>query len=234
MLMSSWMLFSKQEGEITLENELDASNFLYNDSIYSSEFRDILEKITLCYYLLRKDKIVVPLNDENGIRDILVNKYLNNSKIKRIIKLEYFILPEVPETTSLGRTDIRVFSPNTFYNQNEYYLIECKRLGRKAQRGSSGLNYKYIANGIQRFTSGFYSSFYKVNGMIGFIVESIDITKNVGNINYLLENNFGSIKTVSFLTQEHFIQNFEFHFSSVHKTEDGFPLRLYHLMFNFI
>jgi hypothetical protein len=56
-----------------LENELDASNFLYNSVVYTKEFEGILSKITTCYLQLRKDNIEVPLNDENGIRDILVN-----------------------------------------------------------------------------------------------------------------------------------------------------------------
>ena len=127
-----------------LENELDASNFLYNSVVYTKEFEGILSKITTCYLQLRKDNIEVPLNDENGIRDILLNDYINNPVLKKAIALNYFVLPEVPESKSTGRTDIRIFSPNTFLNQNAYYILECKRLDKKARRGTSGLNYKYI------------------------------------------------------------------------------------------
>ena len=98
-----------------LENELDASNFLYNGEVYDKEFELILSKITSCYFMLKKDEKEVPLNNENGIRDILVNNYINNPEIKKSLNLNYFVRPEVPESNSAGRTDIRIFSPNTFY-----------------------------------------------------------------------------------------------------------------------
>jgi hypothetical protein len=217
-----------------LENELDASNFLYNGEVYTKEFEGILSKITTCYLQLRKDNIEVPLNDENGIRDILVNNYINNPEIKKSIELNYFVLPEVPESNSTGRTDIRIFSPNTFYNQDEYYIIECKRIDHKACRGKSGLNYEYINNGINRFITGKYSSHYKTNAMLGFIIDSLDIHNNIEDINYLLKNNFSQFATTCFLQRENFIENFEFHYSSTHLTNDKQDLKLYHLMFSFV
>jgi hypothetical protein len=201
--------------------------------VYTKEFEGILSKITTCYLQLRKDNIEVPLNDENGIRDILVNNYINNPEIKKSIELDYFVLPEVPESNSTGRTDIRIFSPNTIYNQNEYYIIECKRIDNKACRGTSGLNYQYIDNGINRFISGKYSSHYKTNAMLGFVIDSLDIHNNIENINYLLRNIFTQITTTSFLQKENFIDNFEFHYSSIHLTNDKQALKLYHLMFIF-
>jgi len=216
-----------------LVNELDASNFLYNGAVYTKEFESILSRITTCYLQLRKDNIEVPLNDENGIRDILVNNYINNPEIKKSIGLDYFVLPEVPESNSTGRTDIRIFSPNTVYNQAEYYIIECKRIDHKACRGISGLNYQYIENGINRFISGKYSSHYKTNAMLGFVIDSLDIHNNIENINYLLKSNFKQIVTTSFLQKENFIDNFEFHYSSIHLSNDNQKLKLYHLMFNF-
>lgn len=214
------------------ENNLNASNFLFSDFVYTNEFEDILSKITTCFKLLKKDETAVPLNDENGIRNILVNKYINNSEIKRALKFEYFVLPEVNEVQTTGRTDIRIFSPNTFYNQEEYFVVECKRLDSKACRGSSGLNYKYIDNGIRRFTQGAYSSFYKTNAMIGLIVEAVDIDENIDNLNYLLMNCFTNISTSSQIKKENFIPDFEYHYSSEHITDEGVSLKLYHLMFD--
>jgi hypothetical protein len=202
--------------------------------VYTKEFEGILSKITTCYLQLRKDNIEVPLNDENGIRDILVNNYINNPEIKKSIELNYFVLPEVPESNSTGRTDIRIFSPNTFYNQDEYYIIECKRIDHKACRGKSGLNYEYINNGINRFITGKYSSHYKTNAMLGFIIDSLDIHNNIEDINYLLKNNFSQFATTFFLQRENFIENFEFHYSSTHLTNDKQDLKLYHLMFSFV
>lgn len=213
---------------------MDASNFEPSRIVYIKEFEDILSKITTCYKLLIADNITVPLNDENVIRDILVKNYINNPEIKRSIKLEYFVLPEVYENNSSGRTDMRIFGPNTFYNQDAYYIIECKRLDNKNCQGTSGLNSKYIENGIKRFTSGFYSSYYKTNAMIGFIVEAMDIHENINNINFLLQNNFADkINTISYIVSESFIKNFEYQYSSNHQTQDGKSIKLYHLMFDF-
>jgi len=227
------MLCLKQEGGIVVNNEMDASKFKHSDSVYFKEFENILSKIAFCYNLLRADNITVPLNDENVIRDILVKNYINNPEIKRSIELEYFILPEVYENNSSGRTDMRIFGPNTIYNQDEYYIIECKRLDNKNCQGTSGLNAKYIKNGIHRFTSEFYSSFYKTNAMIGFIVEAMDIHANIENINFLLENNFSDINTTSYIEPENFIKDFEYQYRSNHQTQDGKSIKLYHLMFDF-
>lgn len=231
--MDLWMQSSKQIGGLIVENKLDASEFLFKDEVCTHELEFILAKVTDCYKMMIISNKHIPLNDENGIRDILVNQYINDPEIKKAIGLNYFVLPEVPESNSTGRTDIRIFSPNTFYNQNEYYIIECKRLDKKARRGSSGLNYQYIKNGIQRFTIDYYSSYFNLNAMIGFVVDSLDVHSNIEDINYLLKNDFKQIDTTVLLRKECFIENFEFHYSSVHLTKDNHDLKLYHLMFCF-
>jgi hypothetical protein len=163
----------------------------------------------------------------------LVNQYINNSEIKRRIQLEYFVFPEVPETDTAGRTDIRIHNPNRFYNQEEYYIIECKRLDNKKTNGTSGLNAKYIKNGIGRFTSKHYSSYHRVNGMIGFIIDDIEIHTNTENINSLLLKSFKSVKTMKEITKDNFINNFEYQYHSVHTDKDNDELKVYHLMFDF-
>lgn len=214
-------------------NELSAAGFSFNRQIYLGEFEILLSKITSCYHLMVQDKVQLP-NDENKIRNILVNQYINDSKIKRLLEIAYFIFPEVPETESIGRTDIRIQKPDSFYNQNEaYYIIECKRLDNKAKRGISGLNAKYISNGICRFTSNFYTSQYGVNALIGFVVEPMDIHKNADEINFLLQNHFPQANTKILLTQEYFIPDFAYHYHSEHLCDDNKEIKLYHLMYNF-
>ncbi len=213
-------------------SQLDASNFFPAKTVKYKEFEIILTKITKCYHMMIEDGVVIP-NDENGIRDILVNDYVNNCEIKRKLELRYFVLPEVEETGTSGRTDIRIFNPNTYYDQAEYYIIECKRLDEKARTGTSGLNSKYIKKGIQRFISEHYSSYYQTNAMIGFMVKSIDIDENIENINQLLITNHTKCNTLRKITKEHFISDFEYQYSSKHKTASGSDLKLYHLMFDF-
>jgi len=60
-------------------NRIDASSFDYSLEIYEVEFKNILSGITFCYKMMIKDKVNVPANDENKIRDILLLKYLKNS-----------------------------------------------------------------------------------------------------------------------------------------------------------
>lgn len=213
-----------------MEFELSAAGYSYNQQVYFGEFEILLSKIAICYNLMVQDKIQLP-NDENGIRDVLVNQYINNPEIKRRLEIKYFIHPEVPETNSIGRTDIRISKPDTYYNQNEeYYIIECKRLDNKATRGISGLNAEYIKNGICRFVSNYYSSHYGVNAMIGFVVTPMDIHKNTDDINLLLKNHFPKANTTTALTKGNFIPDFEFHYRSIHKKHDSTELYLYHLM----
>lgn len=213
-------------------SSLDASNFSDSIPFYDHEFENILFKITACYQLMKNDKVVLE-NDENKIRNILVNCYVNNHEIKKKIQLEYFVFPEVPETQTTGRTDIRIHNPNSFMNQNEeYYIIECKRLDSRNTTGTTGLNAEYIKEGINRFITKRYSSYYRVNGMIGFIVEDLKIDENVKNINALLTTSFSSIITKQAITKDSFIDDFEYHYNSVHTDKDHGELKIYHLMFD--
>ncbi len=211
---------------------LDASNFSGSIPFYDNEFEKILSKITICYQLMKTDEVVLE-KDENKIRDILVNDYVNNPKIKNDLQLNYFIFPEVPETKTSGRTDIRIHDPKSFLNQNEeYYIIECKRLDNTNTTGTTGLNAEYIKEGINRFVTKKYSSYHRINGMIGFVVEDLKIHENVKSINTLLTTSFPSIATKQKITKDSFIDDFEYHYNSVHTDEDNDELKIYHLMFD--
>lgn len=212
---------------------LDASSFSGSVPFYDSEFEKILSKITVCYQLMKTDKAVLE-NDENKIRDYLLLSYLKNNKIRREVDLlQWHFEREVQEDHTVGRTDIKVISLNTFIDQEAYYIIECKRLDNTNTNGTTGLNAEYIKNGISRFTSKYYSSYHRVNGMIGFIVEPIDIHSNIESINCLLTNSFTSIITSEELTKENFIDNFNYQYISLHTDKDNDELKIYHLMFDF-
>lgn len=211
---------------------LDASNFSGSVPFYDNEFEKILSKISACYQLIKTDKVVLE-NDENKIRDILLLNYLKNDEIRRKFDLiQWHFEREVQEDHSIGRTDIKVISPNTFEKQEAYYILECKRLDNTNTTGISGLNAKYIENGIDRFITKYYSSYYRVNGMIGFIVEDLKIDENIKSINTLLSTSFSSIPTKQEITKDSFIDNFEYHYSSIHLDKDNDELKIYHLMFD--
>ena len=212
---------------------LDASNFSGSISFYEKQFEEILSKITICYQLMKSDKVTIE-NDENKIRDLLLLNYLKNDQVRKDIDLiQWHFEREVQEDHSAGRTDIKVISPNTFEKQEAYYILECKRLDNTNTSGTSGLNAEYIKNGISRFTSKYYSSFYRTNGMIGFVVDDMEIHTNTKSINSLLFNSYESVKTTKEITQDNFIDGFEYHYHSIHTDKDNDELKIYHLMFDF-
>ena len=202
------------------------------DLIYKDEFDNLLNKIVLCYKMMIEANIKLP-NDENKIRDVLVISYLRNDKIRNIIGLKSFLFnKEVPEDKTNGRTDIKIETKNTFEKQEAYYIIECKRLDNENLSGDTGLNAKYINDGIMRFVTIKYSSFHRINGMIGFIVQKMDINKNISNINSLLEKN-KETNTEQVLKRDNFINNFDYSYTSKHIDKNKLSFVLYHLMFDY-
>lgn len=212
--------------------ELNVSNYDYSGIFYNAEFEEILSKIITCYNLMLTDNVSL-VNDENKIRDVLLINYLKDNPTRRKIKLtDYLFDREVPEDRSLGRTDIKIQTLNTFQDTSAYYIIECKRLDAANTNGTTGLNAKYIKNGICRFTSASYSTHYKTNGLIGFVVVPMDINKNVSSINYLLATNFSEANTTQYMKYREIVTGFDFSYCSFHNvTEDS--VVLYHLMFDF-
>ncbi len=188
-----------------LELDLDATAFIQSETIYENTFKNLLLNIYSCYEYMIADKVKVPKNDENKIRDTLY-EYISETKIRNeICNIYGFLLDkEVDEKT--GRVDLKIKDINDFENYKAYYIIECKRLD-----GKSTLNNHYITNGVDRFLTGYYSSYYGLNAMLGFIVEKIDIDENLNKMSISL-NSIESNKL----------------YSSNHSS-----LKLFHLMMDF-
>lgn len=208
---------------------LNASQFKHTSKFDGAEFESLLSKIILCYEKM-KVQVNVLSNKENEIRDVLLIDYLKNNKIRRELGLtDYLFDREVSEDKTSGRTDIKIQTLNTFQDTAAYYIIECKRLDTKSQNWEKSLNSEYVNEGIARFVSGKYSTYYKVNGMIGFIVESMNINENVGVINGLLN---GKLQTSRTLHYHEIVSDFTFSYRSTHNLEIG-EIAIYHLMFDF-
>ena len=211
---------------------LNASKFIYNKVFYNSEFEDIMSQIIRCYNLMRLNNCSLQ-NNENTIRNEIVNNYLCNNDIRRnMIGTNYLFLREIPTNDDTGRVDIYVSTQNTFQDTGAYYTIECKRLDAKNQNGTTGLNAEYIQNGISRFTSQKYTTHNDVAGMIGFVVEKINIHQNINAINTLLCRHFSNIDTEQNLKYKEIIPEFEYSYSSKHKIGGNLKI-IYHLMFDF-
>jgi hypothetical protein len=211
---------------------LNASDYEHNGVFYNAEFVSILSKIIACYNLMIIDKISL-INDENSIRDILLINYLRNNNVRKKVELtDYLFDREVPEDRSIGRTDIKIQTLNTFIDTSAYYTIECKRLDATNPTGRTGLNAKYIENGIYRFAAKKYSTYYNTNGMIGFVVESIDIHKNVTYLNTLLKTSFSNANAIRILRKYSIVEGFDYSYYSTHRI-DTEEIIIYHLMFDF-
>jgi hypothetical protein len=212
--------------------EINASSYDYNGVFYNAEFEDILSKIIICYRLMLADNVMLS-NDENQIRDVLYLNYLNKDSVRKSIGLkDYYFDRETQEDRTAGRTDIRILTANSFIETEAYYIIECKRLDASNPNGTTGLNGRYIENGICRFVSQTYSSHYKANGMIGFVVEALDISANITSINNLLKTNFSIANTVHELRYRGITTGFKFAYCSAHNTKKD-RILLYHLMLDF-
>ncbi|MDR2286230.1 MAG: hypothetical protein LBE04_01950 [Prevotellaceae bacterium] len=188
-----------------------------------------MEKIIACYYLMIDSGIILP-NDENKIRNELINNYLNDNSVRNKIELKnHYFQPEAPTKNDKGRFDIKIISQETtFSDTNAFYVIECKRLN-----GKTKFNNEYILNGIARFTNEMKYPFYNnTAGMIGFVVSKIDIHKNVDFINQLLQNTFIQINTEKKLTKKQINPCFEYSYYSCHKVGISTKI-IYHLMFDF-
>ena len=171
-------------------------------------------------------------NDENLIRDHLYLNYLNNNKVRKEIELkDYYFDREIQEDRTNGRTDIRILSSYSFEDTDAYYILECKRLNSINTNGTTGLNGEYVKNGICRFTSKNYSTYYKTNGMIGFVVDSVDIIQNIDCIRQLMANQ-AETNTIDEIQFRKILSEFEYSYCSRH-TVDSNNIVLYHLMFDF-
>ncbi len=221
-------------------DDLEASSFIYSSSFYQNEFEDILRGIIVCSNCITSSGVTIP-NDENEIRDLILKDYLKvqDFKEKHFNLANYHFDRETMENT--GRADIRVLPvKDNYINDDAYYIIECKRLDNQNLTGISGLNAEYIKNGICRFVTDYYSSYFGVNGMIGFVVEELDIEANRKHINTLLYNDYINAQekqvnanTVQEITPIQLSENFNYSYTSTHQVNEQKQIVLYHLMLDF-
>lgn len=161
-----------------------------NKDILEALCRANFEKITnyildICELVVEdygKKQLKLP-NDENKIRSIMLEEYLKKQKVSYDMSNYRFDL-EVPENYAgnghhIGRVDIRILLKSDYEKEDAYYIIECKRID-----GTSDLNKKYVKEGVARFTTQKYSSYYGRNIMLGFVVKKIDMSVNA----QLIEN----------------------------------------------
>lgn len=157
---------------------------ILNKNILEALYRANFEKITnyilaICELIVEdyeKKQLKLP-NDENRIRSIMLEEYLKKQKCSYGMS-DYRFELEVPENyvgsgQHIGRVDIRILLKSDFEKEDAYYVIECKRID-----GTSDLNKKFVKDGVARFVTQKYSSYYGRNIMLGFVVKKIDVSAN--------------------------------------------------------
>ena len=221
-------------------SSLNATSFVYSQTRRDSYFELILTTCVDVYHAIIGSAIQLA-NDENTIRDEFL-KYLQDMCFKQSHELKNLKFDKETVENS-GRADIRVLpTKDEYINDEEYYLIECKRLDSKNLNGIYGLNAEYIKNGICRFVSGYYSTYYGCNAMFGFVVESVNNIDNelVGGINSLLNTTMTNDHGIDVNAQANdplqytdFANGYSYSYISTHTHKLGNELLLYHLMFDF-
>ncbi len=203
---------------------LSADKFRHSGKrYYEKRFPEILAYIVSAYKQLLADK--EPLkNNETYITEILVETYLNRSGNREKLGIEDVIFNREPAEKE-GFVDIKVQTIYSLSNPEAYYIFECKRLD-----GTARLNREYVRKGILRFTSGKYSSYYGINGMIGYEVKKLDTLLNVRKINSMVRSDYPSLGRTGELEPVEIAGDFDFCFQSVHPLETSGRLLLYHLM----
>lgn len=231
------MQCSELEGAIMKNNILSASNYQHSSTFCNHELECVLCECIGIYNTISSTERLP--NDEELIRDAFL-RYLKNDDYKnQHSPLDEFHFEKEVED-GLGRLDIQILPINPYRGDKAFYSIECKRLDSKNVSGATGLNSEYIKNGICRYVSNYYSTYYNTNAMFGFVVENIDIMDNISKINSLLRKSYTNqqgkkvkANVIQEMQYNNFAGAYPYSFISKHKHTSKKEIVLYHLMFDF-
>ncbi len=219
-------------------SELSAKMFEPSSLFFEGELMGVLSECVNIHKLFMENKIQFP-NDEEAIRDGFMIYLKDDDYKKRHYPLEYYQFDKEVEDNN-GRLDIRILPVNPYKGDKAYYSIECKRIDNKNVNGKTGLNAEYIKNGVCRYVSGYYTSYFNANVMFGFVVASMDIAQNVDNINLLMSYDYINQQKVTVktnvkqkMTYRELGDSYPYSYVSTHVCKSGNEITLYHLMFDF-
>lgn len=236
--MSLQMLCLKREENKMDKLSLAASTYQLSSAFFNYELECVLKECVDIYQYIVQQSVSFT-NNEELIRDGFLI-YLKDDDYKNAhAPLDKYQFDKEVEDGS-GRLDIRILPVNPYQGDKAFYSIECKRIDNKSTSGKSGLNAEYIKNGICRYVNDYYSTYYSVNAMFGFVVEEMDIAENIECINRLLpydyRNQRGEVVRANFvqkLTHNDFVSGYPYSYISKHNHISGKQIVLYHLMFDF-
>ena len=186
---------------------------------YNRRFKILLLKIYQSYEQILIDNQCVPKH-EDEITKILVDRYL--------IKLDEYTFRR-EKANNLGIVDIYIVED--FSDSKPEFIIECKVLKNENLQGVNGKNAEYIKNGIYRFLNGHYflSNNFYINAMVGFIIDNLDSTQNIDNLNLVSKNIIGEVVDI---TKEITLEEPNL-YKSTYMTIKEKNFIIYHLMMDF-
>lgn len=214
------------------------SRFDFSNIFFESELKAVLCECVNIYKQIVATQTMF-CNKEEEIRDGFMAYLKSDSyKIEHSPLNNYHFDKESED--NVGRLDIRVLPVNPYRGDRSFYSIECKRLDNVNTLGKTGLNAEYVKNGICRYVSGYYTTPHRINAMFGFVVVSMDIPKNISDINTLLSQEYFDrqkkqvcANSLDGLTYKDFVNGYPYSYVSTHSTNIGNEITLYHLMFDF-
>lgn len=222
-----------------MSNTLNAASFSGSTHFINGELYTVLECCTQIYYQFVAATVTVS-NNEEEIRDVFFDKLNDDAYREKYPSLQNYHFEREPQENT-GYVDIKIKTLNPYKSTKAYYCIECKRLDAQNLTGKSGLNAEYIKNGICRFVSGYYSTYFGCNVMFGFVVETLNIQSDiVDNINQIINDDFinsqsqnVNANTTTKMQYEDYVNGYRYSYISKHTKDDGNEITLYHLMFDF-
>jgi len=204
-------------------------------------FKNLLSAVIICYQKSLLSNNAEFKNDENYIRNMLVDEYLEDSLTKEELQIENYKFIAEPASIinrkEIGYTDIMIIVKElSFSGRNNHFTFECKRLD-----GKTPLNSEYVKEGIHRFISEKYPTNLGRNGMLGFIIKPCNIDKNTQSINNLIIQSGTNAEiievrnnTTVHLSKTNIQKGFDFSYISKHQTtNDKKPFELHHLMLDY-
>lgn len=90
------------------------------------------------------------------------------------------------DQTILGRIDITLKFRHQFGNEDAYVAIECKRVSA----GNSGLNTRYVTQGVSRFATGQYATGHEWGFMLGYVLK-MPVNQIVDSIDRRIQRDYG-------------------------------------------
>lgn len=217
---------------LSSKNIKDFKQITYDQII---EFIIECSKLMLKTYFRNDRKIN---NDENLIRNILFEEFLDNDTCRSNLGMDGAQLRFAIENSENycyqnkeynGRTDIRILTDHWFLKRDAYYIVECKRIDKTVR-----LNRAYIKDGIARFISKkpLYPSYYNKSIMYGMVVKNIDIVENIIDINEKHKKYLSEYTTLCFTKKKLSSDNLYATYETQYSVNDK-SITIEHIFFDF-